>query len=80
MTNGVKLDLQSGMNRAMTMLQRDTFANDAVIIVIDEATSAFKVKTMRGDGTRLHHLLKITLDALERQKGLGKKSSIILPN
>lgn len=80
MVNGVKMDLQSGMNKAMQMLQRDTFANDAVIIVIDEATSEFKVKTMRGDGVRLHHLLKVTLDALERQKGLGKKSSIILPN
>lgn len=79
-TNGFKLPLQAAMDRAMSMIQRESHANDAVIIVIDEATSEFKVKTMRGDGTRLHHLLQITLQALERQKGFGKKSSIILPN
>lgn len=80
MVNGVKTDLQTGLNRAMDMIKKETFANDAVIILIDEATSEFKVKTMRGDGVRLHHLLKITLDAIERQKGAGKKSSIIMPN
>ncbi len=78
--HGIKLDLQTSLNRAMDMIRKESYANDAVIILIDEKTSEFKVKTMRGDATRLHHLIKITLDALERQKGLGRPSSIILPH
>lgn len=77
----IKLPFVAIIDKAMKLLREQSHASDAVIILIDDKTNEMKVKTMRGDIRRLHHLLDITLKAIEKQHlPQGKESSIIMPN
>lgn len=76
---GIRLPFQAVLNKTIETIRRESHASDAVVILIDDKTGECKIKTMRGDARRLHHLLTVTLQSVERQK-MGAPSSIIMPN
>lgn len=77
MKTAIKFPMQRIIQLCLDSIRERTTATDAVLIIIDQKTGEFKVSSMRGHMPHMYELVKMTLNALEKQKNPG---GLILPN